>query len=118
MKKILILLLSITALGFCSKDHTCHVSSTKDTVSVFCFLDSKLGLEIHKLKMSKDGSYFEWNADWGDGDRSLEVYTENGRDIRYLHIHIDKYGVESRRTLYRYRRPIEAWNSAKSVLGF
>ena len=120
MKKILILLLTLTSIGFCSKDHTCNVNSTTDTVFVFCTVDDEyFGHDEHELKMSKDGSYFVWATHWGEDDReTVEIYRENHGDISSLHIRIDKYGVESREVRYRYRHPIEVWNSARKVLGF
>jgi hypothetical protein len=115
MKKILILLLSLTSLGFCSNYLPCDVNSTKDTVYVSCSGDAGFGFEIHKFKVSKNGKYFEWGSYWGDGSMSIDVYRENMVRER---ISRDEYGVETRSKLQAFKTPAEMWDSAKRGFGF
>ncbi len=115
MKKIFILLLSLTALGFCSNYLTCDdVNSTRDTVYVSCSGDAGFGFEIHKFKVSKNGKYFEWGSYWGDGSMSIDIYKENMVRER---ISRDEYGVESRNKSQSYKGPVEMWNWVKRAFG-
>jgi hypothetical protein len=119
MNKIIILVLTLTAMAFC-KYAKCDVNSTADTVFVYCTADDEyFGHDEHELKMSKDGSYLVWAAHWGEDDReTLDIYRENYGDISSLRVVIDKYGVKSRIKNFSHRRPTEIWNGAKSTLGF
>lgn len=123
MKKIALLLLALTALGFCKHPYLeCKVDSKYDTVYVFCSGEPRFDkrIEKHNIEVSKRGDYLDWEVYWSDGSFSHEILKLENGTMKHSRIYIDEYGVTSRQELRdkQYKTPFDAWIQIRSTLEF